>query len=187
MRAAYLSGALFAASVCPMFAGSITVGVVLNASSPAFNRTLGGNPPPGLSGVGTAVFYSSIPFTVDLSDTFTMATGNSLLSPGAADDTFLDLYSGSFNPASPMTNVLEADDDSGPGLLSLITRGLNPGVDYILVATTFSNAVTGTFDVTISGIDGTPTLGGEAIPEPASLAFVAAGLAAMWALRRKRA
>jgi len=184
MRTACLRGVLLASLVCPIFGASITIGVVLTGSSPTFNRTLAGSPPPGLSSTGTNVFYSPISFTVDFLDTFTMATSNPVLT-GGSDDTFLGLYSGSFNPASPLTNVLQADDDSGPGYLSQIVRNLNPGVNYILVATTFANGVTGTFDVTISAPEGTPTV--EAIPEPASLAFVAAGLAAMWTLRRKRA
>jgi len=62
------------------------------------------------------------------------------------DDGFYILYTPSFNPASPLVNAIEADDDDSPnGLQPLITRALTAGTQYVLVSTTFVDNTTGTF------------------------------------------
>ena len=148
----------------------------LSAGDPTFNRPLSGNPPSGLSGAGTAVSYDLFPFFVTAGDSYTLQTLSALLSPGTPDDTFMVLYQTSFNPASPLANILQADDDAGAGGLSLITRALLPGVQYIMVVTSFSNGAFGAYTGSISNPGaGTAVLG--AVPEPSSAMMMLAALA----------
>ena len=102
------------------------------------------------SGVGTAVFYKTISFIAPTSGDITLATIAASLAPGAADDTYLTLYQTSFDPASPATNFLRGDDDSGANQLSSLTHTLTAGTTYIVVVSTFANGVTGTFTLQAS-------------------------------------
>ena len=65
-------------------------------------------------------------------------------------DGYYVLYQSSFNPASPLANVLQAVDDVN-GLNPAIFRSLSAGTQYILVATTFSNGTTGPFTDSLTG------------------------------------
>jgi hypothetical protein len=79
----------------------------------------------------------------------------------AAGDSFLQIYQGSFNPASPATNYLVYDDDSNNTACTLdplVTITLAANTTYILVYSTWSATAT-----TITGINLTvtpPTGGG---------------------------
>lgn len=167
------------------FAGSkvqaddVTYSYTLTGADPTFNRTLAGNPPTGLSGVGTAVSYYLQPFYVNVSDSYTLETIAATLAPNTADDTFLILYQDAFNPATPLVNALQADDDAGAGSLSLISnRPLTAGTQYFLVTTTFNNGALGDITTRIANVTtgNTAVLGFVAVPEPATLAFAGAGL-----------
>ena len=65
-------------------------------------------------------------------------------------DTYLYLYQGSFNPESPSQNLIASDDDSGVGLLSLLTSSLIKDQTYILVSTTYSPDDIGEFKIVAS-------------------------------------
>jgi hypothetical protein len=157
-------------------AASVPFAGTLSPNDPVFNRPLQGTPPTGLSGIGTAVTYDLFPFFVSAADTYTLQTLSAVLSPGTADDTFMVLYQTAFNAASPLTNVLQAADDTVMGNLSLITTALLPGVQYFMVVTTFSNAAFGDYtgSITNSGA-GTAVLG--VVPEPSSAMMMLAALA----------
>jgi hypothetical protein len=157
----------------------------LTSGSPTFNRPLSGTPPTTLSAVGTNVYYNLQPFYVTVSGSYSMET----VAPSAISDTFLVLYQNAFNPASPLSNAVSADDDSGADLLSLIGPiGLTAGVQYYLVTTTFDNGVTGSTTVQIgtTTMGVTPVLG--IVPEPGSLALAGLGLSVVagMAFRRSR-
>lgn len=145
---------------------------------PRVQPPAGGHPPTGLSAVGNAVTYDLLPFYVTAADTYTLQTLDAqFASPSLADDTFLVLYRNAFNPLSPLTNALSADDDTGAGFLSSITFGLTTGVQYFLVTTSFVNGAFGSYAGSISnGGAGTAILG--TVPEPSTTAMMLVALAA---------
>ncbi len=116
----------------------------LTGSSPVFTRPNTGNPPTTLSS-NTSSRYRDLPFTVSVTGTYTMQMTSAVFTGTNADDGYYVLYSPSFTPGTPLTNALQSDDDSGSGLMPLITRSLTAGTQYVLVATTFSNNQTGSF------------------------------------------
>ncbi|MFN3852283.1 MAG: M36 family metallopeptidase [Spirosomataceae bacterium] len=65
-------------------------------------------------------------------------------------DTYLYLYSNSFNPNSPYTNLLTYDDDSGIGTLSLISYNLTAGTQYYVVVSSYNSLTTGTYTLNSS-------------------------------------
>lgn len=156
------------------FADSITYSYTLTNADPTFNRPLTGNPPTQLSGVGINNHYHLQPFYVNVSDSYTMQTTAANLTPGTSDDTFVILYQSAFAAGTPLVNALQADDDSGAGFLSLITRNLTPGVQYYFVTTTYDADVTGDFTVQIDSTNAgsTPILGLIAVPEPTTIALM---------------
>jgi PEP-CTERM motif len=148
---------------------------------PTYNRPVAGNPPTALSGVGTAVHYQVLGFTVSTNETYSVETTSA-----SFGDTFITLYSGSFDSNNPLTNALVADDDGGTGSLSLFSRSLAAATQYYLVVTSFSNVEFGTFTGTISAESGTATLDqSNNVPVPSSFALLALGGLAF--LRRRRA
>lgn len=96
---------------------------------------------------GTSPFYYKFytfvaPVTGNV--TFEITAGNF--------DTYLLLYGNSFNPASPTTGLLNTDDDTGSGFLSLLTYSVVQGSLYYVVVSSFSSLQTGTFTInTTSG------------------------------------
>lgn len=159
-------------------AASVPFAGALAPSDPVFNRPLAGNPPTGLSSVGTAVTFDLLPFFVTAADTFTLQTLTATVpSSFNPDDTFLVLYQNAFSPATPLANALVADDDGAPtGGLSLIARALTPGVQYYLVVTSYANGALGDYTGSISNPGaGTAVLG--VVPEPSSAMMMLAALA----------
>jgi hypothetical protein len=151
-----------------LFSGALT------SSDPTFNRPIAGNPPTILS--GTIVHYDVTPVFVTETGSYSFEQGNSPF------DDYMFLYSGSFDSTTPLTNVLEGDDDDGAGTNALITRTLTAGVQYFLVNTSFAAGALGAYDVTvINSASGRAVVG--LVPEPATLGLLA-GLAA-FALRRR--
>jgi len=169
------------------FAAPVSISGELTASDPRFNRPLTTT---SLSSVGTNVAYDVFGFYVSANGTYSIeSTAFSV----TGSDTFLALYRGAFNAASPLANLLTVDDDSGAGALSLINQALQANNQYFLVFTSFGNnqfgTYTGRFD-TVSG-GGQVTLGAlvtNQVPEPGTLALLPlAALGAAMARRRKRA
>ena len=176
--AAFVSHAAFAAPV--NFSGELT------ASDPHFNRPLSLT---GLSSTGSNVSYDLYGFHVSANGTYSI---ESTSFSAAGSDTYLFVYQNAFNPASPLSNLVLLDDDSGVGALSLITGALQANVQYYLVFSTFFNGdlgtYTGVFNTTVGSgqvtldVPGTP---GQ-VPEPATLALLPLALAGMTLVRRRR-
>lgn len=154
-------------------------------AGPSFNRTVAGFPPPVLSTVGTDVFYDAIPFTVTGDGAYSLA----LDAAGDGFDAFLLIYENGFDPLSPLSNIVVADDDSGTGLNSLVNfLGLTAGVSYVAVATTFNNGETGGYRLTLTGTDDNAAIisGTSAVPEPGSWAMMMLGFGLIGGALRSR-
>lgn len=111
---------------------------------PRFQRPLSGRPPTGVSSVGNNVAYHTFSFAAP-------ATTNYNFLSVANFDNFTILYGGAFNPATPLTNALVANDDFGSTRRSGFDNvPLTQGQSYTLVTTSFSNSDAGTFTNTIT-------------------------------------
>ena len=128
-----------AVSAPPAPRTSVLASGTLDTSDPTFNRPLSGTPPTTL--YGSSIFrYDTASFSLacasDVTINFEAATGGSI-SPTNLD-TYLFLYGpGGFNPASPLTNALIGDDDSGAGLLSQISATNLAAGSYTVVVSHF--------------------------------------------------
>ncbi|KAG2427183.1 hypothetical protein HXX76_010902 [Chlamydomonas incerta] len=74
-----------------------------------------------------------------------LASGVCNISP--AWDMFLVLYNAPFNPLSPLTNAVAANDDLGSTAVSGFTVNLVAGNVYVLVATAFSSSGSGAYTI----------------------------------------
>ncbi|MEH6474588.1 MAG: autotransporter outer membrane beta-barrel domain-containing protein [Sneathiella sp.] len=76
----------------------------------------------------------------------------SVLGTSTINDPVLYLYTGSFDPSTPLVNGVTADDDGGVGLLSKITgESLIGDTTYFIVVTSFNAGDIGAFDFEIVG------------------------------------
>jgi hypothetical protein len=66
-------------------------------------------------------------------------------------DTYGCLYNVSFVPSYPFQNLIASNDDGAGNLQFRISLGLQSGRRYILVVTTFSYGVTGSFSIRGTG------------------------------------
>ena len=99
------------------------------------------------SGSGSRYYYQSLLVQVTSYSVYTFVSSGSL-------DTFGCLYSSSFDPARPSTNLIASDDDSNDNGQFRIRATLQSGFTYILVVTTYREERTGRFIVTASGLYG---------------------------------
>jgi PEP-CTERM motif len=181
-----LNQAILALGLTAAALGSASAAIITfsgdTTGGPTYNRTLSGAPPTNLSGVGTAVPYQTLGFTVDTTGTYVMQTTSANWSSA---DTYLSLYSFSFDPSLPLLNIIAADDDAGTNALSLINSVLTTGVQYYLVVASFENSEFGAFTGTIESASGTATLDNptNTVPVPSSVALL--GLGALALLRRR--
>jgi hypothetical protein len=177
---------MFAALAISAFAAlpaSAATFIGTTVGGPTYNRPLSGTPPTGLSGVGTAVAYQIVPFTVTANGSYTLA-----LTSLTTYDTYLGLHNIAFVPTSGLTNALAYDDDGGPGSDSLITSiNLMTGVSYFAISTGFANTDFGDYSLEITGVgDVVFGGGGGAVPESSTWAMMLAGFGIVGAAMRRR-
>ncbi|MCL6754645.1 hypothetical protein KBT16_28165 [Nostoc sp. CCCryo 231-06] len=172
MSAAGVAIALSISVILPSEASTISYsGDTTNA--PTFNRPQtegfegGTNPPTSLSSNGTAVSYYSQPFSVNTTGSYDVVGSQNFLG-------IQFLYQNSFNPTTPLDNLLNGNDpfpDEGTSGFSGLSLTANN--QYFLVTTGFDNSDNsfGTFTNTITG-PGNITLGSTPVnvPEPSSIA-----------------
>jgi hypothetical protein len=144
------------------------------AGGPTFNRPLEDGS--GLSGIGTAVSYSTFEFSVSVAGEYTFMT------TAPSYDPFVLLYSPSFNPGSALGNFVAGNDDLLGFTTSGVSATLSTGVNYVFVNTGFGNTDFGSFSTTIGG-PGSVT----PVPEPDVAAMLAVGLLMVSLARRRRA
>lgn len=149
--------------------------------APVFNRPVTSTV---LSSVGTAVSYDAFTFSVDASGAY------SFLSASSAFDNFAVLYRDTFDPSTPLFDVVAINDDLGgaPPFHAGFLHYLEAGSNYVFVNTGFANEQAGAFTATISG--GGRILPGAVtppVPEPETWGMLAAGLGVLgWMRRRQR-
>ncbi|CAF1365631.1 unnamed protein product [Rotaria sordida] len=66
-------------------------------------------------------------------------------------DTYGFLYNDHIDPSNPSQNLITTDDDDNGDHQFRISRKLRSGNTYVLVVTTYSTAITGSFSVTAFG------------------------------------
>ncbi|CAF3224322.1 unnamed protein product [Rotaria socialis] len=81
------------------------------------------------------------------------AAGNYMFESESIMDTMAYFYGTSFDPSSPLTNLIaEDDDDGGTALQFRLQIYLQPGLTYILVVTTHRPYASGNFRVKATGL-----------------------------------
>jgi hypothetical protein len=110
--------------------------------APTFNRPVanGVNPPAALSAFATSAPYTVRRIWVSAGGRYTFFADSA-----NPDNTFTDLYvfvySGSFDPASPLSNCLIGNDDLVSTRFSGLSVTLPAAGNYYVVTTTFDNGV----------------------------------------------
>ena len=134
---AFLFGIIFTQA----FSQTTYTGNLMN-TDPTFTRPEEGVPPTMLSAF-SSVHYQVV--TVDIT-----STGLVSFTTNSTWDNFLILYNkAGFNPLSPLTNALVADDDfSGPN--AGFTYDFTSTGRYFLVMCSFKNSITGAYSITSS-------------------------------------
>jgi hypothetical protein len=100
---------------------------------------------------GIASYYEYRYFNVSVSGNYTIALTAAAFTPPPADEGFLALYTDAFAPSNPLANLLEVDNDGGPGLLPTISTYLDAGDTYTIVILTGDPLQTGGYTLQISG------------------------------------
>ncbi|CAM4969716.1 unnamed protein product [Rotaria socialis] len=115
---------------------NITLSSALTVNNPTYDRRDNGN---------SSCYYDTFNLIVSLAGTYYIGSNSAM-------DTYGSLYNGIFIPNRPDLNFIASDDDSGDDSRQFqLQLFLEPHVQYTLVATTFSNMVTGPYAVIVSG------------------------------------
>lgn len=182
-----LKATILVCSIALPFAASAGF-ISINGSTlgdPTWNRLIAGNPPTGVSGVGTAVAYDVILFQVDVSTTYDfLSTANN----PASWDNYLFLYQDSFDSLNQLTNVIIGNDDFPViGLSGFNGVALSAGVNYYVVTSGFGNTDAGDFTLNISSNLGTAFIPNvNAVSAPSTLAIFALALFGTGMLGRRK-
>jgi hypothetical protein len=146
----------------------------ITSASEVFNRPVNRN---SLSGVGTAVGYDALPFSVSRSGVY------SFVGQSEAFDNFTLLYREPFLPNNSLSNLVELNDDIGGNIgISGFVAFLTEGTGYVFVNTGFGNRDVGKFTASISGEGAIIP-----VPEPEVIGMLVLGLGVLgWVARRRR-
>jgi hypothetical protein len=137
--------------VVPPFPPSNTINGLLTNSSPTYVRPNGDNVTTYVSS-GVTAYYQTFTFVATASGNTSFEIIDGTLT-GDPYDTYMSLYQTSFNAASPATNFLRGDDDSGTlTYSSKFTHSLVAGTTYIIVVSTYASGATGTFTIGASSV-----------------------------------
>lgn len=137
----------------PVFAQSVINGS-LDMEDPTFNRPRA-SAPCALSGA-TNVYYDTYPIN-HAGGTLNISMRGFSSGGGTLTDPYLVLYTAPFNPADPCANWIAGNDDSGEGLDALLALSL-PAGNYIIVATSYANGLSGSYTLSWISTSGIPTL-----------------------------
>jgi len=180
------------------FAGNLVYNnQVMTFNDPFFDRVdIFGDPDP----TGLEVNYKSFDFYVTASGNYDIEMG--IRNSNVSADTYLLIYSPSFNPGNPTMDFVAGSDDSNEDL-TVLTVGsyyfssegrstvnglaLTANVQYYAVATTYDFSATLFDDMTYDlGIGNGPgdVIAGAPVPEPATM--IVMGGIALAAARRRR-
>lgn len=177
MRKTLAFALLYAASLS---AATIVYTPSFTTSSPTFSIP---------SSSGRVNYYSLQSFIVDQTGTYSIVSSNANLVNAFNNDTTLSLYTPSFDPTQPTSNLIAFDDDSGGNFYAAINAvTLTAGNTYFVASSFFdgvgAQTLPASYNVTISG-PGAITLNSPAVPEPATYLTVLAGLVAFALFRRR--
>ena len=92
----------------------------------------------------TDYYYESVVISVDKIGSFSFRSQSDF-------DAYGCIYNNSFDPSYPYNNLLVQNDDGGEGLEFNVVVVLQPQSTYILVVSTYSSHVTGSFLIIASG------------------------------------
>lgn len=127
-----------------------TVTGALDADDSTYNRLAGGCGAP--SAIGTDVFYDTVTVSNNSGILAALDVATSDVGDPAqciSGDTFLSVYSPSFNAVSPTTNCVTSDDDGGPGVCSAVSFDLGVGQTAIIVVGSYGNGAMFDYQVNI--------------------------------------
>lgn len=127
-----------------------TVTGALDANDSTYNRQAGDCG--GVSFIGTDVFYDTVTITntsgilasIDL-------TTSDVGDPGQciSGDTYVSVYSPTFNAVNPVANCVTGDDDGGPGVCSAVSFDVAVGQTAIVVISSYGNGAMFDYQVNI--------------------------------------
>jgi hypothetical protein len=143
-----LMGATAAIAVASGANAAIDVSVGIDTTGqPLYNRVNSGTPPVTLNAGGVEDRFVALNFATDV-------TGNVTVTNfvGGNSDTFLTLYSPSFDPALPLANAITANDDT-IGLTAQVTSNITAGSANVVVGTGFGGGNFGTSTLQFTGAD----------------------------------
>ncbi len=126
---------------------STTINGSLTNASPTYVRADGNGVTTYVSS-GVTAYYKTFTFVAPASGNTSFEIIAAALTGADPYDTYMSLYQTSFTAASPATNFLIGDDDSGAlTYSSKLAYNLVAGTTYIIVVSTYSSGVTGTFTI----------------------------------------